>query len=505
MALFEHDERNVERPAVGGDDEEVTPEIDVLIGAIEAVSEARNYAPRPLWPEPLPAALDWIDLGTRILSAGETGHAAELAEAGLAIGLADLPDLQAQLPWRWDPDSGPLVMYGSSAECAGKALVSIGAAFAEAGNPGDVHLYLIDGDAGNIAPLTGLAHTGAYVTMSDRDRVERTLGFFERELASRRTEGDTDTLPRLVLMIDNLAAVLGAYDDMGAAAFVDRLGAVARDGSPQRIHVVLTARTVRDVSHRLSQQIPNRLVLALADPSGFLTLGLKQREVVPLPDMRAMDLSTKRTVQLVEPPDLVEQLSDYDIEPSRLPRPIRTFPVALGTDELERASVDSDGRLLVPVGIEAADLGSATLVLQPGEHALVVSAAGGGRSTALLTILDQLATAELGLELFRVAPLGSPLCNDGLPGAFVSNAEELSALGDRAGVLLVDDAGRLDDEMSSALETLTSLTGSPLRVVAAATTDHARAMRSNVSKVEPAEPASCLAVRPPMATCSRSS
>ncbi len=456
-------------------------ELDVLVDAVVAANASRQYAARPLWSEPLPASLDWIDLGSR-----ELAECPDVADGGggVALGLADVPERQSQLPWRWNPDSGPLGVYGASSACVAKLVVSVGAALASSAEPAGVHLYVVGAGAGDVAALSELAHTGAYMTMNEIDRIDRSLRLLEKALAERRLERGQSSAPRLVLLIDNLAAVLAAHDDLAAASLVDRLSALARDGSGHRVHLVVTGRTARDISHRLAQQIPNRLVLALSDPSGYLALGLKAKDVAPLPAMRAVDPATQRVVQLVEPPELATWSYDASAAASAA-QPIVGFPDALPLAELSPASLNGD-ELTIPIGIESHDLRQVALVLRSGEHALVVGGNGMGRSTTLDTIVRQLNQKSLGLALVLVGSSRSQTAHAAFPGIVASTASEIDAVapGDGPTVVIVDDVPRLASDVAAAVERL--LDSPNVRIIAATTPDGARSIRSFTSGIRSA-------------------
>ena len=448
-------------------------ERDVLLEAILQAHDRRGCPVRPLWSEPLPEVLDWIDLGSRELTIGDA------ADTQVALGLVDLPSQQTQVPWYWDLASGPLAVYGASASCVGSALLAAGAALASAQGPEKLHLYVIDGDGGTTAPLQELRHTGAYVTLGEVDRIQRTIAFFENCLDRRRSGELAASKPRLVLLIDNIASILAVFGDVAGADVSERLAALARDGVPQGIHLVLGARTARDIGHRLAQHVPNRLALALADPAGYLSLGLRMNDVVPLPPMRAMDLKTTNVLQLVQPPDLSDWPPGAGIAAAERPKPIYAFPRSLDRSDLDPARRSGE-RLTIPVGVCADDLASADLEIAGGEHGLIVAGHGMGRSTALVTIARQLNAGELGLELKRVALLRSPLAAPGIPGDPMITADQVNELGSssRRTVVLVDDADRLSADYCEAFERLLALVDSPVTVLAATSFDFARSMRS---------------------------
>ncbi len=451
-------------------------ELQLLVRSIMQAAAGQDSPARPLWAPPLPECLDWIDLGASEL-------ATTSPPAGVALGLADVPERQMQLPWRWDPSTGALAIYGASGPCAAKALVSLGAAIASATTPDALHLYVVDGDAGKSSVLAALPHTGAWIRSDETDRVDRVIKLLESALASRQSTQSADQ-PNFVLLIDNLAAVLAAHDDVSASALTDRLAALARDGSSRGVHLAVTARTPRDISHRLAQQIPNRLVMDLADPSGFLALGLRLRDVAPLPALRAMDVRTSHVVQLVEPPDL-SSLASESAAVQRVAPPVHSFPTAVAMHDLEPAHIDPDGTISVPVGIESSELGQATLVLQPGQHVLVVGAPGLGRSMAAELIACKLSESQLKLTVVRVAQAHGVATTSTSTEVARRDADSVDALASvgQPTVLVVDDAESLSLPMVQALERLIDANNHHVHIVATTTLDVARSVRSWTSRI----------------------
>jgi len=454
-------------------DERAPTELDVLVDTIRAASQ--TFAPaRSLWVEPLPESLDWIDLGAQTLSARASSPAADLA-----LGLVDLPDQQAQRPWYWHPDSGPLALYGGSAECLSKVMVSIGAAVAASSGPEQSHLYVVDGGVGASAALADLPHTGAYARLAERDRIERIIEYLDSELTARRATGPAGERPRLVLMVENLGAVLSIFDDLSAMTIADRLVGLARDGSPHDVHLVVTARTVRDIGHRLNQYLPNRLALALADPGGYLALGLRARAVPVLPAMRAVDLVTHRQLQLVEPP-VLEQWSHQPSDGAGLPVPIGSFPELFDAGLLKPAW-RNEQVLHIPVGIQARDLAPAVLSVRRDSNLLVVGSPGMGRTSLLQTVCAQLNPVD-DVQVYWLdvhgtqAPASATLVAS--PSAIAADQEAPKS---NMSILVVDDAELVSAEQADELAALMLDPQSTIRIVASSSLLFARSARSWVA------------------------
>lgn len=454
-------------------------EFESVLFEIECAAASMAHVPRALWAEPLPQKLSWHELGAIVESAaGMPSTAAcsadDAPEVAYSLGVVDIPEDQQQLPWRWMPDAGALVVFGGSAPCAGHLLTSLGCSAATAESAERCHLYVIDGDAGRVRLLDGLPHVGAYVTLDEPDRIERVIALAERALSHRRQPSASEP-PRVLLVIDNVAAVLAVFDDVARAAMTDRLAALARDGAALGVQLAMTARTVRDVPHRLAQQIPQRMVMSLADSAGYLALGIKSRDVVDLPDMRAIELATGRLVQLVEPPASLDVIDTAQPTSDRAPSQVAGFPSAVSIEQLPPARTGDVGGLVVPIAIGERDLEPVALVLAPGEHALVVGPPGKESSSVLRAIEHQLERGGLDVSVYLIGAAGSGLTESAASDRVLVTEQDIDALADLAGcVVLVDNADRLAAGIPEALTRLLANRSASHHVVVAVTPEFAR-------------------------------
>jgi S-DNA-T family DNA segregation ATPase FtsK/SpoIIIE len=142
-----------------------------------------------------------------------------------------------------------------------------------------------------------------------------------------------------------------------------------------------------------------------------------------------------------EPPDLLPAHT------GATPKLIDPLPSHVSWELLDIDSVAhhpaTDRALVVPIGIDEADLATTSLRLWPGEHALVAGPAGSGRTTTLATIAR--GVEHLGRALASFAPHG---CEPPMPttASFATLSELDAFVREHPGaVVLIDDADRVAD------------------------------------------------------------
>ncbi|MGI8685746.1 MAG: FtsK/SpoIIIE domain-containing protein [Acidimicrobiales bacterium] len=420
-----------------GDPTDLVRLVDAARAAFEAARPARP--PRRPWLEPLPSSLD---LGS--LPPG-------------SLGLADEPDAQRQLPYRWQPPSGNLLLYGMAGSGTTTALASITLALVAAGRP--VHLYVLDFGNGALAPLAGLAEVGAVVAAGERERQERLVRMLRAELERRRVavaSGGATAWPALVLLVDNLGGLCAAFDDVAGMQVRDDLARLLADGPPLGMAVVASADRPGAVPLSMSAVVQERLVFRLADPYDDTVFGLPAAAARRGPG-RAVDAGTGREVQVALPaPGGLDGLVAAVASAPRAaavppPPPVGVLPTVVGLHEV-REVADLDGpEWFLPVGVGDASLGPVGLRLGEGDHALVAGPARAGKSTVLCVLAEVVGDTRPDVGVWAIAPRRSPLHHaPGVTTLVTDPAMVAGALADIAGaagpqLVLVDDADTLDD------------------------------------------------------------
>lgn len=450
---------------------------------------AGDLSVQPLWAPPLP-----VDIRrARLPGSTASGRAPQQVSAPLVLGLTDPAGTREHGLLAWS-GRGLLGIAGSRGSGRSTAVATVVQAALAAG--WEAHVITAAGGPSSRVPSTGTggeptvpagsAGLGTLVGTDDPRRIARLL----TALTSRPAR------PCLVA-VDDVATVVRALETVPRGLGVDLFTGVLRDGPHHGVAVVVAGEP-RDVL-RWAPGATARLVLAVADAADDALLGVP-REVTGgrRPPGRGVWVHQHTGVRCqVARPDAA-----WPPGPPAAGPALRLAPIPLVVEP--RAGVPgtpahgvtttapaSDGAWAVPVGVGGDDAGQVRIDV--GGGLLVVGPSGGGRSTAMGTVLQGLLTAGLRVGVLATeGPLAQvhdhPL--GGHPGLAGWTATTLSAATELVGrcgrherdVLLVDDADRLccaDPALDEALAEWVLRRASGVRdrpaVVAAARTDRAAA------------------------------
>jgi len=423
-------------------------DLERLVAAARAATERLGVpAPRIPWPPPLPADLNLADLPPASADA-------------VALGLADLPDEQRQVPWWWNPAGGPLLVLGGTADDAASILTAATLSLVKEVAPEDLHVYAMVGGGGIVRSLSRIPHMGTLAGTDQPELLWRILEELTDAVAARSARGaNAGRQPGLLIVIEDLGAVNEALEsvDLGGPA---QLAALLRNVGPRGVGLIASARHERGVVSSCLGCFEQRLVLRLADPAGYLLLGLRPREVGVLPARRAVTAPDGVQVQLAgavaEDVEAAVQRADQRWRSSRGPhraQPVRVLPGEVGLYELPAAQLGPRG-WTIPVGLDRR-MRPVALNLSPGAPALVVGPPGSGKSTTLLTVAATVRAALVGGgEVTAVASPGSPLnALEDVARLNVDDAEGLESTWlrhrHRAHLVVVDDAEQLSDPVAA--------------------------------------------------------
>lgn len=457
--------RGVDAPAV----DTGRTDLALLVDAVVAAHDAAGLgAPRRPWPEPLPATVD--------LTALPAGGASGVA----VVALSDDPAHQRQEPAGWDLDEGGLLLLGVPGSGTTTALLALALVLAARWGPAELELHALDFGIGALQALEVLPQTGAVVLAHDRERQARLLRRLRGELNARRDgSGPPVDRPRIVLLVDELAAMRAAYDDVDGLELLDVLARLHADGPAVGLCVAITADRPAAVPAAISAVTTQRWLFRLADPADHASAGLARADVPAALPGRAVLLPSRLQAQVGLPgPHLPAQVAARWVAEPRRVRPVGRLPTRLGPGELGTSALQAGGCLRLPVGLAEADLAVATLSLHDGDAGLVAGPARSGRSGVLGSLAQLLAAG--GVHVLGVSTPRSPLARCAALAAWAppsqagATAARLLAAGAPA-VLLVDDAESVEDP-DGALESMVCSEVPGLHLVAAGRSDALRVL-----------------------------
>ncbi|MER5789512.1 FtsK/SpoIIIE domain-containing protein [Streptomyces sp. NPDC001980] len=450
-------------------DPEGATDLRRLVTAAREAAESRGLPePRRPWPDPLPATVRTADL----LTVAERGLQTETP--GLpAYALADDPDRQRQYPVGWDPSAGNVLIYGSGGSGTSTALAALALAVAAARPPAQCHVFALDLGAGDLAPLTGLPHTGAHIGSAERERQVRLIRLLRRELDARKSRGAADA-PDWLVLIDNVGALISDFDkDVAGMNLIDELARVYADGPAVGIRFAVTADRSGAVPASWAALTLQKLLMRMADPGEYGYFDVPRGSVPTYVPGRAVVAANRRVIQIAWPGDdldaaVTTTAARWAASPRTAPR-IGLLPSEVPLTGLTTPASVAAEPWRVPVGVDADSLDCAALRMYEHEHALIAGPQRSGRSTALCTIARVVTATENPPAVIAFAPRRSPLRDlPGLTALATAYGDLAETLLRPAGptLLLVDDADTVDDDHGT-LENWLATAGPGSHLVAA--------------------------------------
>jgi S-DNA-T family DNA segregation ATPase FtsK/SpoIIIE len=454
-----------------------------LVDAVDAAFRTAGMAPpRRPWPDALP---DELDLDTVCPVPASPHPSATARPTTASFLLADDPDAQAQYPQGWDPARGNLLVVGNVGSGTTTTLASLALAQARTRGPDDLHLYVLDMGAGDLEPLAGLPHTGAYVGPRERERQMRLIRQLRAELDRRKGRGLSGAGgdPMIVLLIDNYSGFTAEYQDIATVNVVDELGRIFSDGPEVGILTVLSGDRAGAIPPALASLTQQKLLLRLSDPQDYSAFGITRRQVPRFTPGRALVAETAQVVQVARPSSTLTAA----VAATAAAAPVATRPVpGVGVlpDVVPATAVASAACMgvppwFIPLGIGERDLGPAGLTLFEGDHAVIAGPARSGKSSVLCTLAEVAARAQCGIICVGIAPRRSPLRESPDLDDLATEPAEITALlgaiaaDGRPHIVLIDDADALDDG-DGAISTLLRRGRPDVHIVSAARADALR-------------------------------
>ncbi|POH74976.1 FtsK/SpoIIIE domain-containing protein [Arthrobacter glacialis] len=208
----------------------------------------------------------------------------------LLLGVMDDPEHQAQPTVFFEPDKdGNMAILGASGSGKSAALRTLAVAAAITPRGGPVQVYGIDAASNGLQMLEVLPHVGGIINAEDNERVGRLLryvrGLIEERaqsfaqvkagsIAEYRRLANKPHEPRIIVMVDGLAAFRELYEFRAGMNQFETLQQIATDGRPMGVHLVIAGDSPKSLPASLASSVQRLLVLRLATSDDYSNLGL---------------------------------------------------------------------------------------------------------------------------------------------------------------------------------------------------------------------------------------
>ena len=345
-----------------------------LARLVDAIAEAAAELPPPRRPWPEPLGRD-VDLAALALDADRA-----------IVALADDPGRQKQYPIGWDPAEGNLLMLGIAGSGTTTTLLALALSLAATWAPEQLEVYAVDYGTGDLAVLDALPHTGSVIAADDRERQVRLIRHLRAELNLRR---GGPPRRRIVVLIDNLAALRAEFDDVEGLELLDLLTRLYADGATAGIFFAVTADRFSTIPPAWSSVTTQRWLFRLPDPYDYVQAGLTRKDVPAKVPGRMVVLPGALQAQVGRPTPSAAAMADTVArkypDTERPATRIGVLPSEVTVEQLTPPDLAGEPWRL-PLGIRESDLGIAALMLYEGEHALLAGPARCGKSTGLLSL-----------------------------------------------------------------------------------------------------------------------
>jgi S-DNA-T family DNA segregation ATPase FtsK/SpoIIIE len=372
-----------------------------MVDAMQAAATAAEIPlPRKPWLPELHTIYDLAD-PTEVPTARRDTH--------LVFGVRDDPDAQAQPVVAFEPDrDGNLAVFGAGGSGKSAFLRTIAAAASFTVRGGPCHVYGLDFGGRGLSMLEVLPHVGSIVAGNDAERVSRLIRWLRDVIDQRSTAyaaanvgsitdyraktGNADE-PRIILLVDGVAAFRQAYEIGEAGRTFDTFVSLCADGRPFGVHIVMSADRPGAIHTALAATVQRRIVLRLADDGDYGLMGFPADVLsATSPPGRAMDGGNE--VQIAILGSSVDVYAQAEATRGLAASMVRAGVLAAPPINrlADRIRLEE---LPVQVGGEPV-LGLASASLEPigilPEGSFVVTGPGGsGRTTALATLVASIA------------------------------------------------------------------------------------------------------------------
>ncbi|MGP9693941.1 FtsK/SpoIIIE domain-containing protein [Brachybacterium sp. AOP25-B2-12] len=410
-------------------------DISRMVRTISRAADAAGVpVPRKPWLAELAPAYDLSRLPSR------------RTDEELLLGVMDVPEDQAQPTITYRPDrDGNMAVYGTGGSGKSTTLRTIAISAASTVRGGPVQVYGLDFGSSGLTMLEELPHVGSIVAGEDEERVIRLLRTLRQlvddrakefarvragTIAEYRTLADAPRTPRILLLVDGMAAFREAYDYSNLTKWFTTFVQIATDGRPVGVHVVVTGDRPNAVPASLGSSIQRRLIHRMAAADDYAVFG-QAKDVLDSSSPPGRAILEGHEMQVaVHGGDANVAIQSREV--AELAQAMRragvpeASPVARLPERIELSTLRPvvEGR---PV-IGMADETMREITIEPRGAFMVSGPMSSGRTTTLITIATGLRALPNPMRLVRFSARKSPLTGQGIWDVEASDPDQVRAL-----------------------------------------------------------------------------
>ncbi|MCB0918849.1 MAG: FHA domain-containing protein [Actinobacteria bacterium] len=324
------------------------------------------------------------------------------------IGVADLPQEQAQRPYSLDVcGAGNVGVFGTSRSGKTTLLRTIAHQYADGFSTEDVSMYCLDYASRGLAALADLPHVGGVLSAEQREETDRLFTMLAGWIRDRKRligangvggftelrQAAAEPLPFVVVMIDGFENFLGVYEEVEHGRFMERFIRMVAEGPGVGIHFVLAASTYRGLPFTVTSQVSQKLVFAQANVDDYHYFGLQHVGKARVGAGRCWDsdgvevqvATVSEGIEGREQSLAIRELAAH-LQAVALPpvTEVRSLPAVVTVDQLEEPP--GGVRTLIPVGLDTRTL--ATCRLDVSTPALIVGPDDSGRASTMTYLAE---------------------------------------------------------------------------------------------------------------------
>lgn len=283
-------------------------QLEEVVSMLVSAGESQALQTKQLWLPPLPLALllEKCD-GVEACFDVNKWDTSSLEE--IVCGLADLPEKQEQKLFGFDfVRDGHLAIYGSSGTGKSTLIQTILFGLSLKYSPKMFNVFVMDFDGNSLASVAAMPHCAKYASESDERSIDEVICTIQSIIADRHEKfaqnhcanyesyinSTKDKIPMILLVIDNYASFrekMYRSED----ALVQIISAARSCG----IYLIVTGNSKGAIYYKITEQIPNKVVLNMNDSGAYRDILNVSIPIVPEQTKgRALTTINKKAVEV---------------------------------------------------------------------------------------------------------------------------------------------------------------------------------------------------------------